>query len=85
MHTSIPSIELQGDSAMSEVKTRRRVNKNAQIGILAKENPKREGTLAHERFALYEHGMTVAEYIAAGGRAGDIAYDVEAGYIELSE
>lgn len=85
MHAFISPIKPQGDSAMSEVKTRRRVNKQAQIGILIKENPKRPNTLAYDRFALYNHGMTVAEYIAAGGRAGDIAYDVEAGYIELVE
>ncbi len=70
---------------MSEVKTRRRVNKQAKITVLAEENPKRQGTLAYERFALYETGMTVGEYVDAGGRAGDIGYDVAAGYIELSE
>jgi len=69
---------------MSEVK-RRRVNKQAKIIVLVEENPKRNNTLAAERFALYENGMTVEEYVAAGGRTGDIAHDVAAGYIELED
>jgi len=69
---------------MSEVK-RRRVNKQAKIKVLVEENPKRNNTLAADRFALYENGMTVGEYIDAGGRAGDIAHDVAAGYIELED
>lgn len=70
---------------MSEIKTRRRVSKQVKIKLLVDENPKRTGTLAFERFALYENDMTVEEYVAAGGRTGDIGYDVAAGYIELVE
>jgi len=69
---------------MSEVK-RRRVNKQAKITVLVDENPKRKNTLAADRFALYENGMTVEEYINAGGRAGDIAHDAAAGYIDLED
>lgn len=69
---------------MSEV-TRRRVNKQAKIKILVDENPKRKNSAAAARFAMYEDGMTVDEYVAAGGRTGDINHDVAAGYIELED
>ena len=67
----------------TEVKTRQHVNKNVRIKILAESNPKRKGTLAFDRFELYEDGMTVREYVEAGGRTGDVKYDVQAGHIEL--
>jgi hypothetical protein len=70
---------------MSEVASRRRVNKNAIIVVLAEGNPKRTGTLAFQRFELYQDDMTVAQYLELGGRSGDIAHDVEAGYISISE
>ena len=35
-------------------------------------NPKREGSAAHARFELYVSGMTVGEFIRAGGLIGDI-------------
>lgn len=70
---------------MSESKkTRQRANKKAVITILVTENPKRKNTLAFQRYALYVTGMTVADYIAAGGRTGDVLYDVAEGYISLT-
>ena len=50
---------------------------DAKITILTedKKNPKREGTAAHARFALYRDGMTVAEFIKAGGTRADLAWD----------
>ena len=38
---------------------------------------------AAERFALYQVGMSVEEYVAAGGKRGDIAYDLEHGFITV--
>jgi hypothetical protein len=74
-----------GAYAMSETKTlRQRANKNAVITVLVIANPKRQGTLACQRFDLYKDGMTVAEYIEAGGRTGDINYDVAEDYISLT-
>jgi len=74
-----------GASAMSETKkTRQRANKKAVITILVIANPKRQGTLACQRFDLYKDGMTVAEYIEAGGRTGDVNYDVAENYISLT-
>ena len=42
----------------------------AVITLLKKENPRRPGSAAYNRFALYRDGMTVAEYLAAGKKAG---------------
>jgi hypothetical protein len=67
-----------------ENKSRRRANKQAKIHILVTVNPKRKGTLTYDRFALYEDGMTVAEYVKAGGRTGDVNHDATMGYIELT-
>lgn len=46
-------------------------------------NPKMPGTKSHERFALYRQGMTVSQYVAAGGRRDDIAHDVQKGFIRV--
>ena len=66
------------------VATRNRIKKDTVINVLAESNPKREGTLAHARFALYEDGMTVGEYTAAGGRSSDVHYDAAYEYISLT-
>lgn len=57
------------------------VSGSAKIKVLSAENPKR-GTAA-ERFALYKNGMTVDEYIAAGGKRADVNWDVSKGFIEV--
>lgn len=56
---------------------------DAKIKLLVEKgtNPKR-GTAA-ERFALYKNGMTVDEYIAAGGKRADVNWDVGQGFIEV--
>jgi hypothetical protein len=66
------------------IATRNRIKKDTVINMLAESNPKREGTLAHARFALYEDGMTVGEYTAAGGRSSDVHYDAAYEYISLT-
>ena len=57
----------------------------AKITVLAEENPRRPGTLAHKTFAIYRTGMTVAEWReACRGRDADPGYlhaDIAAGYI----
>lgn len=60
-----------------------RLDKDAKIKILADKNPKREGSAAHARFALYKTGMKVETFIKNGGTAIDVAYDVKKGYIQL--
>jgi hypothetical protein len=46
-------------------------------------NPKKPNTLAHERFALYKRGMTVGQYLAAGGTRADLRWDARHKFIEI--
>ena len=55
------------------------------ITLLATANPKRPGSAAHRRFALYRTGMTVAAFVAAGGQRIDVAYDAGHGFIRLDK
>ena len=68
-----------------EKKRRHRFAKKMIIELLTTDNPKRKDTLAFDRFALYKTGMTIADYVKAGGRSGDIKHDLAFGYIELKE
>lgn len=67
----------------------RESNDTRKIRVLFKENPAREGTLAHRTRLLYKDGMTVAEFRKACAEAnppGDKGYlmpDVAKGYIKL--
>lgn len=47
-------------------------------------NPKRAGSGAHTRFALYKDGMTIAEAKEVGITAGDINWDAKQGFIKIS-
>jgi hypothetical protein len=55
--------------------------------VVAKENPRKIGTLAHKTFALYKTGGTVAEWReACRERDADTGYlhaDIRAGYIKI--
>ena len=53
------------------------------ITVLAEKNPKRMNTASYNRFALYRDGMTVAEYLEAGGRKSDIRWDTERAFIAI--
>ena len=53
------------------------------IKLLTQENPKRPGTKARARFDLYEDGMTVQQFLAAGGQRVDINWDKKHGFIEV--
>ena len=57
---------------------------NRKIKLLVKENPKREGTAAYDKFALYKTSKTVAEFIEAGGSLSAIKYDSEKQFIEVN-
>ena len=46
-------------------------------------NPKKPGSKAFTRFALYNDGQTVADALAAGVRPIDIAWDSRRKHIEL--
>ncbi len=51
------------------------IDGSAKIKLLISGNPKRSD--AHRRFAFYKNGMTVDEYIAAGGTRADVNWDVK--------
>lgn len=53
------------------------VQDNAKITLLVKANPRREGTKAHKRFALYKTGMTVGDYLKKGGSRGSLRKDLK--------
>jgi hypothetical protein len=63
-----------------------RTNKHAgkKITLVAKENPKREGTAAHAIFALYKTGQTVEQFLEAGGAVVALDYDSKKGFIKLA-
>ena len=67
-----------------EVKERAaRIDKNLTITVLAEANPKREGSASFDRFELYQDGMTIAEFVEAGGSIADVHNDVAKGYISI--
>lgn len=50
-----------------------------------KEGAKRPGSASYDRYMLYKEGMTVSEFIKAGGTAGDVKHDVSKGFITLQD
>lgn len=48
------------------------------------QNPKRPGSAAHSRFGLYKDGMTVQQFLDAGGWAADLNWDEKQGFIYIN-
>lgn len=55
-----------------------------RITKLTKENPRRKGTIGFKSFNLIKSGMTYEQYLAAGGRRQDLAWDVDHKYVKVS-
>lgn len=53
------------------------------IRLLIATNPRKAGTSAFLRYALYRDGMTVGEYAQAGGQRSNVQTDVARGSIKL--
>ena len=49
------------------------------------DNPKKPGSSSHARFALYQVGMSVDEFVKAGGTTADVKWDTERGFVKLEE
>lgn len=70
---------------------RAKFSDDAKIKLLAKENPRRKGTEAYERFAKFKDGMTVGEFVKACERhpnwnaRGTILASVKRGQISVKE
>jgi hypothetical protein len=78
----------KGEKAVKEPKAKKeaaapkeKAADTRKITLLVTENPKR-GESA-ERFELYKKAKTVADYVAAGGRKADIAWDAAHDYIKV--
>jgi len=71
-----------GEAAVAKTSSPR-TPKSAVIRLKTDKNPKREGSAAHKRFALYADGQTVDDFLKAGGTMGDINFDVAKGFIAL--
>lgn len=62
-----------------------RIDQNEVVTLLVKGNPKREGSEAYGRFAFYKDGMTVGEFIKAGGTMADVVWDLGHRLIALAQ
>jgi len=56
---------------------------DAKIQMLAKENPRRAGTITWNSFNKIKAGMTVDAYLKAGGRLVDLKWDIAHGHLSL--
>lgn len=56
-----------------------------KIYRIVKTNPRKENTWGWKSFNVVKDGMTVAEYLKAGGRRNDLAWDVDHKFLELRE
>jgi len=54
-----------------------------QVITVLVENPKRVGSDAHKRYALYVTGMTVREALTAGLTRADFKWDTDRGHIDI--
>ena len=62
-----------------------RPSEDAVIALIVSDNPKRAGTAARTRYDLYISGMTVGQYISAGGTMDDLYLDIARVYIAVSD
>lgn len=54
-----------------------------KIQKLADKNPRREGTAGYKSWEKIRNGMTYEQYLEAGGRRQDLAWDIEHKYVKL--
>lgn len=74
----------QKSSKQSEQNGRPSQFTNRKLTKLVKDNPRRKGTHGFKSFALIKTGMSYEQYIAAGGRRNDLAWDVAHKYVKVS-
>lgn len=56
-----------------------------RIAFVIEPNPKKAGSASADRFAHYEVGVSVDEFVKRGGTLGDVKWDLEHGFIRLEE
>ena len=78
------------EKPVEEAKKRGRAASNAGRTLVAKveTNPRREGTHGHKSFSIIlaagKKGIKHEDYIAAGGRNNDLAWDIEHDSVSIS-
>jgi hypothetical protein len=77
-HVPKPIITPPSPSAQKRVKSDPRI-----IRLLQPHNPKQPGSKSHARYALYQDGMRVDEYVRAGGVTADLSWDMKREYIRI--
>jgi hypothetical protein len=86
----VPSREVEETTNTEAGSSRSRIDQTAKIKIV-RENPKKPGSRAHARFALYQNDQTVKEFISACAEKGfpereaaaDLSWDRRKGFIEV--
>jgi hypothetical protein len=59
--------------------------KDDQVIDVLVANPKKNGSAARVRFDLYKNGMTVGQFLAAGGTRADLAWDSQRSFISIGK
>jgi hypothetical protein len=67
-----------------ERKPRGAFDPEAKISLLVSENPKRKKSKSHTVYALYKDGMSVADFISAGGNYADLRWDVKHKFVRVA-
>lgn len=52
-----------------------RIGRDEVVRLLVDKNPKRPGSASYPRFELYKDGITVGDFIKAGGTMADVVWD----------
>ena|SRR3990167_5589071 len=62
-----------------------KISDDAKITVLAKKNPRREGSKAFKRFTLFRTGMKVGDYIKKGGKRSFLRASLRRKHISVSK
>lgn len=60
-------------------------DRDGKIQVVVAKNPKREGSAGYKRFGLYKTGMTIRDFLIAGGKTIDLDWDRERGFIATED
>ena len=58
---------------------------DGKLTVRVDANPKRVGSKAHARFALYKTGDTVEQFMKKGGTYSTLKWDTEHGFVAINE
>lgn len=79
--------KVKGEQTAEGAKGRKSGHAGKTITALKPENPRREGTHGHKSFKIIldagKKGISYEDYIAAGGRSNDLAWDIDKGNAEV--